>query len=258
MRQINSKWGSFDFLTGLLAAYRFEDNLNDETGNYNGVFTHGTPSIYYDNSPIVGRCIRTTTLRFPCWQYQGDTTSFSFTSGGGNDLPFTICMWVSGLISANDRYLINKGAQSSTNDEWLFWVDSGGTPSASFIISNPTRTKTITWKYSTGIFGTGLSMNHLVITYDGLKTTSSLKLYKNGVLQAPLSAVNTGSYDGMTSGSQYFSVFKASAQANVSTERQWREGVMDNLYIYKNREFTAAEAAAMYAIELGGVNAVII
>jgi hypothetical protein len=89
---------------------------------------------------------------------------------------------------------------------------------------------------------------HVVYTDDGLNTLNSGNIYINGVLP-PQSKTQSGNYTNLLD-------FNKSIRIGLNDYNprsdHWHRGVMDEIYIYKNRALTAAEVLESYNLGNNG------
>ena len=166
----------------------------------------------------------------------GDSDLFSFTSGGGVDLPFSICIWtkvvVDGMLLAKSQY------NGSWIREWTLSVNSSGIVSALLFKSDSSA---YLLRSSISSITTN-TWNYLSITYDGTKNSSGIKIYINGVLQST-SDGSSGIYNGMTNTSV---TLEFGRQYNTGGANNYLNGNISNVLIYRNKELTATEVLQNY------------
>ena len=178
----------------------------------------------------------------------GDNDLFSFTSGGGVDLPFSVSCWVrltaygSG-VSAFSMFV----AKSQYNGaawirEWAF-----GQVNATGLVFNIFNPDTSGTTYIGRLVGSPLSLNvwyHFAATYSGSKTTSGINLYINGVLQSTATNVSGGTYTGM--GNTATTVELGRQYSAGATDNGYFSGNISNVLIYKNKVLSASEVLQNY------------
>ena len=178
----------------------------------------------------------------------GDNDLFSFTSGGGVDLPFSICMWVrlngygTGGIGYSTLIIKSQFNGSIWAREWQFGhtntnglgfgIWSPDTSGLNYITIRQNSSPLLlnTWYFLTG-------------TYSGSKTNAGLKIYINGVLQTTVND-NGGTYTGMGNTS---TTVELGRQFIVgATDNGYLNGNISNVLIYKNKELSASEVLQNY------------
>lgn len=126
-----------------------------------------------------------------CYTIEQGLSQYSFTSGGGVDLPFSVGVWLKCTTLA-DRWITGKRA-ATADREWdmdvsgsklEFSLYTAGEVANRLRILCTTNLATNTWL-------------HVVYTYDGSKTVGGLKIYVNAVNQT-VSNLSAGVYAGMT------------------------------------------------------------
>jgi len=176
----------------------------------------------------------------------GDNDLFSFTSGGGVDIPFSISAWVRlsayGTGVAGYSALILKSQEPSANNwqrEWTFSHNN----TLGFVFS----VYTVEPLGGNRIGRTNNSViplntwRHLTATYNASKTVSGITLYMNGVQQSTTDLI-TGTYTGMINttttvefGRQYgYSIFSGGDGGLLN-------GNISSVQIYRNKVLSASE-----------------
>lgn len=223
----------------LVAYYTFDNNLFESTGmSPNGV---GSSLVSYATGKVGSSVIFSGNV-------EGDSTyvdiannsNMNFTTGSGNDLPFSISFWVTieGLSTVANFFMCKR--DNATNEEWqmallpnkdlLFTKFSNGASSSYQSISIINATPEVSQWY------------HIVYTDDGSKTISGMNFYINSVL-ASKNDNSTGSYLGMKAGTSILRLANASWNALYGVQHRGR---IDELAIYKNRCLTQKEVNALF------------
>lgn len=220
---------------GLVAYYKFDGNSNASVGGINGTnvnsptFTTGKVgnAINFGNDAILKYC-----------QFV-DNDIFSFTDGSGNDIPFSVNMWVnSSSFSANSNYLLNKRLDGISGEEYQIAI---------------TATSVQFYKFGNGSggnfkyfnFSFGLLTNtwyHLVFTDDGTKGMTGMNVYINGIIKNPAISM-TGSYSGMSNGLGLIRIGQSAHNTNVNNKHR---GLIDELGIWKNRILSQSDVNFLY------------
>ena len=179
----------------------------------------------------------------------GDNDLFSFTSGGGVDLPFSVSCWVrltaygTGFYAFSTFIAKSQYISGTWSREWTF--GQANATGFGFNVFNP---DTSGGTYIGKVIGTPLALNlwyHLTATYTGSKTTSGISLYINGVLQSNITNVGGGTYTGMGNtattvelGRQYSS--------GVGDDNGYFNGNISNVLIYRNKVLSPSEVLQNY------------
>jgi len=224
-------------LTNLVAYY----TLNSITSDSTGLSPTGTATGVDYVSGISGNAARfnATGDRVTI----ADNTNFSFTTGLGNDIPFSMSMWVyfTGFSSAFN-FIINKRANTGGNDEWqLIRSNSDGNLYFyKFDRTNPAIHQTI--RTSSAPFSLN-TWYFITITDDGTKTVAGMKMYINGTLQT-VSSAGTGSYTGMPNGTSGTTIGISNWDFANSTLQHL--GYVEEVAIWRNRALTQTEITYLY------------
>jgi hypothetical protein len=219
------KYGA-NFLTNLVAYYPLNGNSIDAINGLNGTDTG--ISYLTGNVGLGARFINNTTSRIEI----PDTNFLSFTDGL-NDIPLTIVSSVRQTDSGTN-FIFTK-FNNLNNREYVF-----------LIFNNKVRFVCVSGNtnFLRAEGNTSLSLNtwhNLVVTYDGSKLFSGIKIYVNGVEQT-LTNLNIGTYTGMTN------TIATPIIGNVVNPNagEAMSGMIDELYIYKNRVLSATEVSEVY------------
>jgi len=233
-------------LADLVAYWKFNsDGVDSVAGKTPTVSTN----LDYTQAGIIGNSLRglgfAQILRF------ADSDDFSFTSGGGVDLPFSISMWVKvDNLLANGGWLINKRNNTSGGDEYQILI--GGPNLGAFhntvaVVLYDRVTNAANINTRTGnVAGSGqplrVAFSHVVITYSGSKTAAGIKIYVNGSAQT-LTTGSAGTYTGMPNGTSTMGFLNANWSPGIGEKL---DGKIDEAGIWKNRELTASEVLELY------------
>ncbi|PJJ08665.1 concanavalin A-like lectin/glucanase superfamily protein [Flavobacterium sp. 1] len=228
----------------LVAYYKFNSNAIDSTGlSPNGTVTNATfvtgkmgNAINFNNN--------TARVDF------SDHDNFSFTTGNGNDVPFSISMWVyftvfnSGNPTFNGNWLINKRADTPGTDEWQLALYEGN-----LYFSKFDRVTKNNYQYI--IVANPFTLNtwyHIVVTDNGTKTVAGLRMYINSALIST-TPIEVGTYTGMPNSS---ALMRIGLNAwNLITPSIRHQGNIDEVGIWKNRCLTPREISELYNGGLG-------
>ena len=220
------KYGS-NFLTNLVAYYPLNGNSNDVINELNGINTG--ISYLTGNVGLGANFLNDTTSRITI----ADTNFLSFTDGV-NDIPFTMIFSVK-QTATGANFIFSKANADGTIQEYVVLIFNNKIRFAIFTnISN--------WFGAEG--NTTLALNtwyNIVVTYDGSKLFSGIKIYINNVLQTSTN-LGVGTYTGMMNTN--LTPLIGNRINNFSNEAM--SGMIDELYIYKNRVLSATEVSEVY------------
>jgi len=226
-------------LTDLVASYSFNNNFNENMGlSPNGTGTDTSFVTGKINQAVRFNLVGAGSARVDIV----DDDNFSFTTGSGNDVPFSISTWVYvSAFSTFGNWFINKRTATSGGDEWQLLAIPNGT----IIFTKFDRTtNSITQQINSlsSAITTG-AWYHIVITDDGSKTYAGMKIYINGSAVTTTDA-SSGTYTGMPNGTHSVSFGNASWSPSGNF---LHNGYMDETNIYKNRVLTSTEVSALFA-----------
>lgn len=221
--------------TNLVAYYNLDSNTNDQTG----LSPNGTPTgIDY----VAGKTGNA--ARFDAGTDKilvADSNNFSFTSGGGADIPFSISFWVyivaynttgNWIISKRDVYNI------SLLDEWQIAVS--GKQLYFMKLSDLTNYQ--------GVFTTSQLLENkwyfVTVTDNGTKTNSGMKISVQGNNMG-VSNYNLGTYTGMINTTCPLSIGTLYDSAVPHTDTT-HFGYIEDIGVWKNRVLTQFEIAYLY------------
>ena len=163
-----------------------------------------------------------------------DNNALSF-GNAGTDTPFSISTWVkpSYLAGTSDGNWIISKRDAGSGDEYqlVFWQKQIST---AVFTSNGNYIGQVTNKsWDPG------NWYHIVMTYDGSKTTGGIKIYVNGKLE-PTTATTGGTYTGMNNSANPVLIGKASWNSGLEFD-----GVIDSTQIF-SRVLTSSEILSNY------------
>lgn len=215
--------------TNLVAYYKLDSNSNDSLGLHNGV---DTGSIVYNagkvnNAGNYGVGFRSTITTH---------TDFNFTTGGGNDVPFSIACWCN-PSDIGQGFIFSKFGATGTDNEWTIGYHD---QKFRIILSNPSASAYIA-VVSTSNYPISNWYN-FIVTYNGSKLFSGLKIYINGSLIS-VTNISAGSYTGMTASTLNPTIGNRSA-AFIANEEF--DGKIDELAVWKNRVLSPTDVAYLY------------
>lgn len=173
------------------------------------------------------------------WCIIPDTTDFTF-SNGSNDLPYTISAWIYIDDLTGGSALINKYTSSGTQIEWLLTIGTDG--------------KLLTTQYDTsgGLKWIRRAFNyvilegswqHFVFTYDGTGSGTGMQLYINGKEESSGTNSSSGVYVTMRDSS---STPRIGGVQFLTSTGNFFNGRIDELKVYKDKEFSLQEVVADY------------
>ena len=228
----------YDFTTGLVASWQFENNFNDYTGNHNaiktGLVTNNTTGLVGNQADFSGSTDYLTVV---------DHADFSF-GDGVTDVPFTMSMWVKfdSFSGAEGEWLINKRNASSTGDEWQLYYFGGVLYCTLF--SSDSNANYIEITHTVSLISN--TWYHISATYDGSGLHTGLKLYLDNVSVG--TTFETGTYVATSNGIAPVIMGTRGWQTNGGE----LNGKLDEVKVYKNRELTQLEITEMYTEEVAG------
>lgn len=164
-------------------------DLTDSSGNgHNGTIDVGSGSVHW-STLLTGSAIELEDSEDQALQF-GDNNNFSFTSGGGNDDPFSTAFWVKHESLDNFQYYLTKG--ESTTVEWFTGVSNLG--SIRFKLEESIMDSITGSSSNTEIIAN--NTYYLAFTYNGNNTAEGMKIYKNGSLLSI--SYSNSNYNGMS------------------------------------------------------------
>jgi len=208
--------GANPLWNGLLAYYTADNTPNDALGSYNltafnganygtGIINQGFNfdgvNDYYDGGNVL--------------DFDGST-------------PFSFSIWLN-PTSVGNKNIINKWL--GTNKGYIIFFSANKIRFAlsNDVTTNIARIETVD-TYTTG-------MQHFVFTYDGSKSASGMKIYRNGVLQTV--SILDDTLTGSISTSAKFSLGRDLAGLG------WYQGIIDEIPVF-GRELTLYDAVELY------------
>lgn len=216
--------GDFSYLYEYFNA-PFDSDVNSIVGGFTGTGT--------DISFVSGKLTNAVELNGSTSKIDyADNDFYSFCNNAG-DLPFSISFWINFDSISDVRVIANK--QEINIREYLVAYSSGV---LTCILTSPDNSKLIRANYTwTPIVGTWY---HVVITYDGSKNETGIKIYVDGTLKTTTNT-KIGLYNGMTKGISKFSI-----GYNHRTNSEFFDGKLDEFTIAKNKEYSLAEIQNIY------------
>jgi hypothetical protein len=222
-------------LNGLFAYYRFNDNITDQVGGYNGTII--SPSIYQAGKSGNSLHNPNTTNG---GAYVPHNNVFSFTNGT-NDLPFSISLYVKKNTTrpTDLQFFVSKLGPSAANVEYqIYW----SLTQIRFLIRDNVNGGYISMDYPFSM--TNGQWYHVVCTYNGNGSHTGMKLY---VDKTPVGTGGlTGTYVKMVNTGSRIDIGHAQFTPTFSLN-----GNIDGLGFW-NRELTPNEVQAIYNKQRGG------
>ena len=234
------------YLTNLVGYYPFNANANDFSGVGNNGTINGTPT--YSVGKVGNAIDFGNNTAFNHADFI-DYNDFSFTDGT-NDVPFTISVWV------------NATSFASSSGNWIFNKRGDSTDMEYQLVILPTR-RLVFHKFSLGSSASGtqeilsttvplISTNtwyNIIVTDSGSGNINDCKIYLNGSL-LNVTRNTTGTYVRMINGASNARAGIGAWAVSASTKHR---GLLDEMYIWKNREMTATEALDIYNKGIAGI-----
>jgi len=215
---------------GIISYFKLNANANDSTGLHNGTLVAAPSSVAgkINNAYSFNGSTQYISL--------ADSTLLSFVMFLGGDVPLTFSVWVYPTSFAATNYIFTKRPAGGL--EYSLRIATSGIPDFT-LFSQGAGTSTI------GVGGAAIPLNtwsHIVVTYDGNKLHTGLKMYINGVDVG--SSGMTGTYLGMsnTSTSAYIGGLNGTAGGFT--------GRIDELGIWR-RKLSATQVASLYNSDAG-------
>jgi hypothetical protein len=216
----------------LIAAYKFENNGNDEIGLYNGsVGSAVTFSSTNAVDGLAGQFISNTNSRIII----NDDNAFSFTNGT-TDLPFSIKANISTISTFLTQPIFSKWNGTNNNTSEYLLYCRAPTGRLALLLLNKNAGGGFIGLETTVSVTNGL-LNNVIVTYDGSATVAGVKMYVNGVLQT-LNNFSSGSYVGMRN------TTVTPIIGNRSSGNSPFVGTIDELYVF-NAELNTTQVAAL-------------
>lgn len=232
-------------LTSNLVAYY---NLNGNTNDITGTSPNGSGSSITYVSGINNQAVYFNTTS--SWVDIPDNDNFSFTTGSGNDVSFSISLWVYFTVFTTatgdyGNWLFNKRTAVSGGDEWQLVKYKEDLCFFKF------DRVTNSINQSIKSIGNPFLLNnwyHIVFTDNGSKNISGMKFYLNGSLLSTTDN-SVGVYTGMPNGTSNTRMGMASWINSFPQIRH--QGYIDEVAVWKNRELTTTEITQLYNSGVG-------
>ena len=212
--------GATSLWNGLLAYYTADNTPNDALGTYNGTLVNGATygtGIINNGFSLDG---------------VNDTVDFGNVLDFDGSTPFSISTWVyPRTVSASAQVPIAKALNSGNfPGYWIVYTTSG----ISFVMRNTSTSNelTITNSFTPSIN----TWYNVLITYDGSKSASGLKVYVNGSAGTQVIVANT-----LTGSISTTQSLKFGARQNTN----YSNSIIDETAFW-NRELTSLEVTELY------------
>ena len=192
-------------------------------------YIHGGESVPFDGFGNASRSFNGTSDYLDL----GDSDDFSF-GDGSNDLPFSISVWVKlDDMTGSNKSIISK-LNAITDGEYLLFYNSSN-EEFRFSIYDGSQTAWIRARSS--VINNENEWYHLVVTYDGSKLQSGLKMYINGSLDTLNDSSDT-----------YYGVENTIAPLQVGTydSTNYFEGNIADVRLY-DAELSSSDVSELYS-----------
>lgn len=218
------------YLANLIAYYKFDSSANDFSIEGNNGTIVGTPTFV---SGKVNNSINFGTTSLSNYVNIPDDIDFSFTDGI-NDLSFSISCWVNVTqFSTTLNQILRK--RGTSQEEYQFYIlPNGQVGFEKYSNLNSSIFQRIL--SNTSVIATGTWYNIVITNLNS--TTAGLKMYVNAT-QTTNPATNTGAYSRMANGT-------ASTWIGNLNNNFKHRGLVDEFYIWKDRELTSVEVVDIY------------
>lgn len=231
------------YLTNLVGYYPFNANANDFSGVGNNGTINGTPTYSVGK---VGNAINLgNNTAFNHADFI-DYNDFSFTDGT-NDVPFTISIWINAtsFSSTFGNWIFNKRGETTNMEYQLAILPTGRLVFNKFSLGSGALGTQEILSTTVPLISTNTWYN-IIVTDSGSGNINDCKIYLNGSL-LNVTRTTTGTYVRMlntTSNARAGNAAWATTQTQGQTTKH--RGLLDEFYIWKNREMTATEALDIY------------
>jgi len=219
------------YLANLIAYYKFDANANDFSVAGNNGSIIGSPTFVagkVNNAINFGTSGTSNYVEIP------DDIDFSFTDGI-TDLPFTISCWINATqFSGTFNTILRK--RGTGQDEYQFIIFPTGRIEF-YKFGNGSGAIYQLIQSATSVITTATWYNIVITNAGGL--LGGLNIYVNGTLLTSVTRSTVGLYTRMVNGT-------ANTTIGVATGTLKHRGLVDEFYIWKNRELTSVEALDIY------------
>lgn len=161
----------------------------------------------------------------------GNYSDYNFGSGG-TDSAFSISAWIN-MTDATDFIVASKDDGGSNRQYSIRFVDD----KIHFYLLGGGYMGRL---YNTAVTGDQGSWIHVGFTYDGSKSDTGIKIYRNGT-RVDDTNYSGGSYVGMSATSAPFEIGKQ----GIGATAQYSQGLIDEVAIF-NSELSSSDVTAIY------------
>jgi len=238
------------YLTNLVGYYNFNANALDFSGVGNNGTIAGTPTYSVGK---VGNAINFGNNTAFNYANFIDYNDFSFTNGI-NDVPFTISVWVNATSFASSvgNWLFNKRGDTANLEYQLLILNTGRLYFEKYSLGLPSSGVQSIFSTTVPLISTNTWYN-IIVADSGSGNINDCKIYLNGSLLS-VTRTTTGTYVRMlntTSNARAGTAAWAPSQSQGAGTKH--RGLLDEFYIWKNREMTAVEALDIYTKGNAGI-----
>jgi len=233
---IADKFGTTGLLNGLVAYWKLDETSGQALDSHS---THDSSTVSVTIQGDTGKIGTSYNFVWTSSNYVSIPShdDFNFSSGVGVDVPFSVSYWIN--IPAEPRAwngIIVRNETGGTNAQWAIEYEHGVHKWTYLQLF--TNASDIIQAY-TGYDLAGVGWTHFVITYDGLKDYTHVKIYINSELHTTYD-LSVGTYTGMSN----------TASDPISLGRwqtgDYLSGNLDEIGVWKNRVLTEAEVSTLY------------
>jgi hypothetical protein len=213
--------GILPLWSDLLAYYTADNTPNDALGNYNGTLLNGTTygtGIINNGFSLDG---------------VNDTVDMGNNLDFDGSTAFSISFWLNANSVTSVSVPLGKASNASPFNGYWFGITSSG--NIRFTLSNDLNAPDWLAIENSATLSTS-TWYHVVMTYDGSKDSSGLKVYVDNALNTQTVISNT-----LTGSISNTKPFKLGARTNGF----WYNGLVDEISVF-NRELTASEVTQLY------------
>lgn len=201
------------------------DSINNFDGTFNGGVTQGVQGKIgnaYNFNGITGH------LDF------GNNSLSDFLDASGNDIPFSFSFWINPDDVSGVHFLFTKDNRSGR--ELITDIRDNGLIEV-LLINGTTSNPFIRTRYNANI--TTSIWQHIVITYNGSKTSDGIKVYVNAVEISRTTPFET--FDGFVNSNSNFEFGIDDFSIN-----RFYKGKLDEAAVYKNRVLDLISISDLY------------
>lgn len=234
--QVSSSEDLSAYTANLVAQYKMNENAADTTFTDNTAAHSGTTSTNTSTLHATGK-VGTGSFNFASlyWAGADDSNGFTFSDRTSGANPFSFVLWAYNTGSGLSRVMISK---YDSAPEYILQINTSNHvkmslyDGAQFASIESNDVLPVGW-------------NHIAFTYSGVggaSASAGMNLYVNGSILSSVSRVDSGSYVGMTNGSDRFLV---GAFRTGGTYSSHFDDKLDNVAVL-NKQLSAAEVLNLY------------